>query len=140
MNNDNYNDIDYEEFRVKERGPVFKVIKWTVLFFVAVFALLLVARIYVNDTVPDEAKALLWNENGCAAYSEAQDFYIVEHPLDSYVNKESGEQVVRNNMTEDAYFSFSDVCYAPAVSQLQLTLRYNVSTLDHVKNDLKCEK
>ncbi|MBQ8697015.1 MAG: hypothetical protein IJ519_04775 [Clostridia bacterium] len=141
MNNDNYNDIDYEEFRVKERGPVFKVVKWITLTLVGILCVLLVMRIFVNNNVPEEAKRLLWDEAGYSAYTlDPEGFEIVSHPLDSYVIKETGEQVVRNNMTADAYFSFSDVCYAPKADQLQLTLRYNVSTLEHVKKDLELEE
>lgn len=137
MNNDNYNDIDYEEFREKKHGPVFRVFKWITLTLVGVLSLLLILRIYINNNVPKEASEILWDEAGYAAYTAAPDaFKLIAHPLDSYVIKETGEQVVRNNMTADAYFSFSDVCYSETVDQVQLTVRYNVSTLEHVKNDL----
>ncbi len=137
MNNDNYNDIDYEEFRQKKRGPVFKTIKWITLCVVGILGILLIMRIYLNNNVPGEASEILWDEEGYAAYTADPDgFRLVSHPLDSYVIKDTGEQVVRNNMTADAYFSFSDVCYSDTVDQVQFTLRYNVSTLDHVKKDL----
>jgi len=141
MNNDNYNDIDYEEFRIKERGPVFKTFKWITLTLVGILCVLLLMRIFINNNVPEEAKAILWDEAGYAAYkADPEGFELISHPLDSYVIKGTGEQVVRNNMTPDAYFSFSDVCYAPSADQVQLTLRYNVSTLEHVKKDLELEE
>lgn len=140
MNNDNYNDIDYDEFRVKERGPVFKTFKWITLTVVGILCVLLVMRIYVNNNVPKEASAILWDEAGYAAYTADPDgFELISHPIDSYVIKETGEQVVRNNMTADAYFSFSDVCYSTSADQVQLTVRYNVSTLEHVKKDLELD-
>lgn len=140
MNNDNYNDIDYDEFKVKERGPVFRVFKRIMAAVTAVLAILLIMRIYVNNNVPKEASAVLWDDTGYAAYAADPDgFQLISHPIDSYVIKETGEQVVRNNMTADAYFSFSDVCYSTSAEQVQLTLRYNVSTLEHVKRDLELE-
>lgn len=141
MNNDNYNDIDYEEFRIKERGPVFKTFKWITLTLVGILAVLLLMRIFVNNNVPKEAKEILWDGAGYTAFAaDPEGFELISHPLDSYVIKGTGEQVVRNNMTADAYFSFSDVCYAPSVGQIQLTFRYNVSTLEHVKKDLELDE
>ena len=140
MNNDNYNDIDYEEFRVKEHGPVFKTFKWITLTLVGILAVLLLMRIFANNSVPKEAKVLLWDEAGYEAYAADPDgFELYSHKLDSYVIKGAGEQVIRNNMTADAYFSFTDVCYSPTADQIQLTLRYNVSTLEHVKDDLELD-
>lgn len=136
MDNDNYNDIDYEEFKPKQHGPVFKVFRGICLFFVALFCVFLAARMHINNNVPADAKQLLWDEQAYAAYTaDPGSVKIYDHPLGSYIHPVSGDDVIRNTMTADAYFSFSDVCYSPSLSQVQLTLRYNVSTVDYLMAD-----
>lgn len=137
MDNDNYNDNYYEEFVPKQRGKVYKTFRAIALVLVALFAVFLVARMHINNTVPAGARPLLWNSVSLDALeSDPQNFAIYKHELGSYVDVDTGKDVIRNKMTADAYFSFSDGCYTPAAKQFQLTVRYNVSTVDFVSHRL----
>ena len=133
MDNDNYNDFDYSELNPKKRGPVFRIFKYILLSMAILFGVFLIARIHVNNTVPDEAKKLLWNREAVDALQNtgAENFPVIAHDLATYSTSE-GKRVLRNTITDDAYFSFSHVQYMPLVNQIQLTVRFNESTIGHM--------
>ncbi len=136
MDHDNYNDNDYEEFLPKAHGRVYRVFRAIALTLTALFCVFLAARIHINNTVPRDARIILWDESAYDAYQEdPEGFALVSHPLGSYTDPDTGKNVIRNTMTADAYFSFSDVCYAPDSGQIQLTVRYNESTVGHLMED-----
>ena len=135
MDHDNYNDNDYEEFLPKEHGKVFRVFRVIALTLTALFCVFLAARIHINNTVPRGARQLLWDQSAYDAYlADPEHFVLTDHPLGSYIDPD-GKNVIRNTMTADAYFSFSNVCYAPQIGQIQLTLRYNESTVGNLMQD-----
>ncbi|MCI8589285.1 MAG: hypothetical protein HFE77_01005 [Clostridiales bacterium] len=133
MDNDNYNDYDYSELDPKKRGPIFRIFKYIFLFLAILFGVFLIARIHVNNTTPEEAKKLLWNEEAIDALHKEgpETFSVIEHNLSTYITAE-GKRILRNPMTDDAFFSFSHVQYMPSVNQIQLTVRFNESTIDRV--------
>ncbi|MCI8332162.1 MAG: hypothetical protein HFE78_05000 [Clostridiales bacterium] len=133
MDNDNYNDYDYSELDPKKRGPVFRVFKYILLLMAILFGVFLIARIYVNNTTPEEARTLLWTQEAIDVLREEgkENFSVIEHNLSTY-NTSEGKRVLRNTMTDDAYFSFSHVQYMPSANQIQLTVRYNESTINHM--------
>ena len=133
MDNDNYNDFDYSELNPQKRGPIFRIFKYILLSMAILFGVFLIARIHVNNTVPKEAKELLWNREAFDVMQNAGDenFPVIEHNLTTY-NTAEGKRVLRNTMTDDAYFSFSHVQYLPSVDQIQLTVRFHESTIDRM--------
>jgi len=108
-------------------GKIFKTIIVVGIF---LFCAMFILRIGLADYYPAEAKAILDNEALKAAYSEnggkAPEAFLQE-PVTPYDNKER------------AHFFFNYFVYIPDAKQVQLTLRYNNSTLEDIKNDMKLD-
>ncbi len=75
-----------------------------------------------ND--PDAMQHVIWNECAAAAYQADPDaFEIWEQEPDAYI-------------TGDGRFWISNIIYLPQAKQMQLTIKYNNSTLKYLRQDI----
>ena len=78
-------------------------------------------RIYTNDHDPKAAKNIVWDGAMTKAYEKSPETFKV------YTQK------ISDYITPDGYFSVGHLRYFDSVSKLQLTLKYNRSTLKYLK-------
>ncbi len=134
-NYDDYTDPEEENgydaiYGTKKITP-WKIIKKAVKYFfiligVTVFVSLLLRIFIAGDT--NFSKAFLWTERSITAYNEnpeSFDVYYYKRP---------------DNISLDGKFSASSVYFIPSISQIQLTVRYNNSTIDKLIKDYNLEK
>lgn len=108
-------------------GKIFKTIIVVGVFIVCAMFIL---RIALADYYPARAKAILDNEALESAYSENGGLpprAYLQEPVTPYDNKEK------------AHFFFNFFVYIPDADQVQLTLRYNNSTLEDLKKDMELD-
>ncbi|MBQ8718882.1 MAG: hypothetical protein IJY66_06420 [Clostridia bacterium] len=134
-NRPSLDDLDDEAVRHPERYPnktltrIGKVIKW---FFVSLAALVFVVmiwRINTMESVPANMKALTMNDRLYAAYLQSGE--------DLRMITQSKLDPVSTNEEAYGYFWIADSVIIPDAQQLQLVVRYNNSTLEHLADDFK---
>ncbi len=133
-NYDDYTDPDeqngYDAIYGTKKITPWKIIKKTVklslkLIGITVFVSLLLRIFIAGDT--SFSKTFLWTEQSITAYNKNPDDF------DVYYYKRP------DNISQGGKFSASNVYFIPSISQFQLTVRYNDSTLDKLMTDYKLE-
>lgn len=99
-------------------GWSFKALFWLVI--IAINAIVLWRVFFSGD--PSSIKPLLANENTAAAYEK-------------YGNELRLEVQQQRTITESGKFSVTDCVFIPEARQIQITVRYNNSTLKKLKED-----
>lgn len=103
---------------------VLKFIGFSLVLFIYLFFFLRICS--SGDT--QIAKRLIWTETMIAAYQNDPDnFSVYELEVPSYI-------------TENGYFAASNVRYVEATGGIQVTIRYNNSTLNALQTELKIEE
>lgn len=107
-----------------------KILKTVLVTGIFLFCGMFILRIGLSDYYPAAAKEVLVNDALSAAYSEdgSAPQAFTQDPVTPYDNKDR------------AHFFFKFLVVVPEAKQLQLTLRYNDSTLEDIQNDLKLDK
>lgn len=102
-----------------------KILKTVLVTGIFLFCGMFILRIMLSDYYPAEAKGTLENTVLSAAYGEdgTPPEAFLQDPVTPYDNKER------------AHFFFNYFVLIPEAKQIQLTLRYNNSTLEDIKND-----
>lgn len=105
-----------------------KIIKYALktlfwLFIITVNAIILWRVFFSGD--PSDIKKLAVNENLAAAYEENGDLTLVRQK--------------QRTITSSGLFSVTDALYIPEAKQVQIVVRYNNSTLRHLKEDFSLD-
>lgn len=134
-NYDDYSDLyqkdEYEALYGTNKITPWKVIKKTFKILVKIFAVLFMAALLYRIFLTGDtafSKKFLWTESSISAYNKSPEEFK------SYYYKRP------NNMTEDGKFSASNIYFTPSISQFQITIRYNDSTLRKLADEYKLEK
>lgn len=99
----------------------FKTVILAISFFIYAF---FVFRLCSTQDAPESVSAIVWNDTARAAYLAAPgEFQILSQEPSSII-------------TEDGRFWISNVVYLPQAKQLQLTIKYNDSTLKYLREAL----
>ena len=101
-----------------------RVLKIIGIIFIVLIYAILAYRLITGLGVPDKAKKMLWTPSDIAAYEESGSNLTI------YVQEPEAQ------FGNDGHFSIYLVKYIPETSQIQLTLRYNRSTIADLKSDL----
>lgn len=72
-----------------------------------------------------EISNIVWTEEALAEYNKRPDSFVVDY-YDVYED---------HYFTEDGYFSVSKIRYMPDISQWQMTVRYNKSSIENLSLD-----
>lgn len=106
-----------------------KILKTVLITGIFLFCGMFILRIMLSEYWPAEAKAVYENSVLDAAYSEEglPPEAFLQTPVTPYDNKNK------------AHFFFNHFVVIPDAKQIQLTLRYNDSTLEDIKNDMKLD-
>ena len=106
-----------------------KILKTVMITGIFLFCGMFILRIILSDYWPAEAKEIYANSVLDAAYSESglPPEAFTQDPVTPYDNKDR------------AHFFFRFFVLIPDAKQIQLTLRYNDSTLEDIKNDMKLD-
>ncbi|MBR5322691.1 MAG: hypothetical protein IKU48_04015 [Clostridia bacterium] len=117
--NDNNDDNEYNALSGK-KITVGKIIKKTLLYSLRISAFLVIAillwRIFSGEP-PKNMKELIFTEATAQSITENPDSFIAYH----YIHED--------NLTPDGKFAVSHVYYIPSEKQVQVTVRYNNSTI-----------
>ena len=122
--------LEDEEF--KSRSFIRKVFSFRALkFAIKACGYLLVISVFVilfwrifSSRIPGKAAELIWTETSYAAYEEyGSDLLIYTQDVGKVFDK-------------DGKFSIYELRYIPATEEIQLTIRYNKSTLDVLAEEL----
>ena len=84
-------------------------------------------RVFISSRPPKEMKRLAANEALCAAYATHGD------ALELYTQEQGSVTRGDNNY---GYFGITRFVFIPQASQVQVTFRYNNSTLEQIQKDL----
>lgn len=99
----------------------FKTVILAISFFIYAF---FIFRLCSTQDAPESVASVVWNDTTRAAYAAApDDFQILSQDPVTII-------------TDDGRFWISDVVYLPQAKQLQLTIKYNDSTLKYLKEAL----
>ena len=101
-------------------------------FRVLVFSIigLLLWRVFLSDRIPKDMKTLLVNDATYEAYvAEGEDVRLYTQTQD---------KLIVNGDTA-GYFWVSQAVFVPEAAQVQILVRYNNSTLDHIAEDFKLD-
>jgi len=99
----------------------FKTVILAISFFIYAF---FIFRLCSTQEAPESVSSVVWNDTTRAAYAAAPDeFQILSQEPSTFI-------------TENGRFWISDVVYLPQAKQLQLTIKYNDSTLKYLKQAL----
>ena len=102
-----------------------KILKYAVYSFIAFIFLFFFWRIYTSGHDPKNLKRVEWNDALAQVYEDdAEQFRI-------YTQGDG------NVMSDDGYFMTNYMHYIPDAKQLQVTLKYNRSTLRFLAQNLK---
>ncbi|MBQ6702046.1 MAG: hypothetical protein IJN17_03740 [Clostridia bacterium] len=133
-NYDDYHDPDEEDSYdaiYGKKNSKRKIIKKILLYTLRITTLLVFAvlfwRIFSGDS-PDSMKKFLWTESSIEQYNKSPEDFKVYH----YKHKD--------NLSAEGKFSASEVYFVPSIGQLQVTVRFNNSTLDKVVEEYKLEE
>ena len=134
-NRPSLDELDDEAIRHPERYPnpilakVGKVIKWFFISLAALVFVVMIWRINTMESVPADMKALTMNDRLYAAYLQGGE--------DLHMITQSKLDPVSTNEEAYGYFWIADAVIIPDAQQLQLVVRYNNSTLEHLASDFK---
>ena len=99
----------------------FKTVILAISFFIYAF---FIFRLCSTQDAPESVSSIVWNETARAAYTADPDgFQILKQEPSTII-------------TDNGRFWISDVIYLPQAKQLQLTIKYNDSTLKYLKEAL----
>lgn len=99
----------------------FKTVILAISFFIYAF---FIFRLCSTQEAPESVASVVWNDTTRAAYAAAPDeFQILSQEPSTFI-------------TENGRFWISDVVYLPQAKQLQLTIKYNDSTLKYLREAL----
>ncbi len=99
----------------------FKTVILAISFFIYAF---FIFRLCSTQDAPKSVSSVVWNETARAAYAADPDgFQILSQEPSTFI-------------TDDGRFWISNVVYLPQAKQLQLTIKYNDSTLKYLKEAL----
>lgn len=142
MENDHWSDGG-----TKPKSRAGKIVRYIALSLVVLVYGLLMFRIFIKSD-PESAKCFIWTEDSLAAYNSAPDsFEILTQKIATY-QKEIGkddnglpicETVTYNDITSDGSFTISNFLYVPATGELTITVRYNRSALESLKEECGLE-
>lgn len=145
MDNENMSNDYYSDGSHKPKSRVGKILRWAGLAIVLLVYVLLFFRIYIKGN-PKSASEFLWTPEAVAAYKlEGENFVVKTQKIESY-NKILGydennvpivERVIYNDITGDGSFQISELMYVPSTKEVQVTLRFNRSSLDKLKDEYK---
>ena len=100
----------------------FKTVILAISFFIYAF---FIFRLCSTQDAPESVSSIVWNETTRAAYAADPDgFQILTQEPSTFI-------------TDNGRFWISDVVYLPQAKQLQLTIKYNDSTLKYLKEALE---
>ena len=99
----------------------FKTVILAISFFIYAF---FIFRLCSTQDAPKSVSSIVWNETTRAAYAaDPEGFQILSQEPSTII-------------TDDGRFWISNVVYLPQAKQLQLTIKYNDSTLKYLKQAL----
>lgn len=106
-------------------GKIAKITLKTLILGISLFIYaFFIFRLCSTQEAPESVSSVVWNETACAAYAADPDgFQILTQEPATFI-------------TDDGRFWISDVVYLPQAKQLQLTVKYNDSTLKYLKQAL----
>ena len=100
----------------------FKTVILAISFFIYAF---FIFRLCSTQDAPESVSSVVWNDTARAAYAADPDgFQILSQEPSTFI-------------TDNGRFWISDVVYLPQAKQLQLTIKYNDSTLKYLKEALE---
>lgn len=107
-----------------------KILKTVLICGIALCCAVLIFRIAIADHYPADVTAVIENSVLNAAYGENGEAPIAftQTPITPYDNEEKG------------HFFFNSFLCIPDAKQVQVTLRYNDSTLEDIKTDMSLEE
>lgn len=121
---------DWEEYSKRYISPtrrtIGKIAKWALIGVVVLVNVLVFWRILFSDIVPKEAKTLTVNDAVYAAYEAADGALTLYTQTNDPVSWEGDTR---------GYFWVSQAVFVPDARQVQVLIRYNNSTLEHIKED-----
>ena len=99
----------------------FKTVILAISLFIYAF---FIFRLCSTQDAPESVSSIVWNETARAAYAADPDgFQILSQEPSTFI-------------TDNGRFWISDVVYLPQAKQLQLTIKYNDSTVKYLKEAL----
>lgn len=110
---------------MSKAGKIAKITFKTVILAISLFIYsFFIFRLCSTQDAPKSVSSVVWNETARAAYAADPDgFEIFAQEPSTFI-------------TEDGRFWISDVVYLPQAKQLQMTIKYNDSTLKYLKEAL----
>ena len=100
----------------------FKTVILAISFFIYAF---FIFRLCSTQDAPKSVSSIVWNDTARAAYAADPDgFQILSQEPSTFI-------------TDNGRFWISDVIYLPQAKQLQMTIKYNDSTLKYLKEALE---
>ena len=136
MDNDYYSDGD-----VKPKSRVGKVFRYVGLALIVLVYGLIMFRIFIKSD-PKEAKSFIWTDKSVAAYENNKDgFDVFSQKIRTYQRQigedENGipqyETVTYNDITSDGTFRVSNMIYVRTTKELIVTVRYNRTAVEALK-------
>ncbi|MBQ7821385.1 MAG: hypothetical protein IJ391_03790, partial [Clostridia bacterium] len=117
-NTSNKTDIQRSKpMRFFRKLTIGKIFKFIAVFLIAAVYVLLIGRMLLARNY-GIMNRYVWTENALYEYSASpESFSVMSHQLSESID-------------EDGYYHISNYTYVPEISELQITVRYNNSTLD----------
>ena len=114
-----------KEFSMSKAGKVAKITFKVVVLGISLFIYsFFIFRLCSTQDAPKSVSSIVWNETTRAAYqANPEEFQILSQEPSTFI-------------TDNGRFWISDVVYLPQAKQLQLTIKYNDSTLKYLKEAL----
>lgn len=125
-NYDDYNDLNEESEYDPKPSKTGKIIKKTLLYTLRIASFFVIALLFwriFSGGDPKSMQKFLWTEETIESYQNDPDSFKAYY----YRHKD--------NLTTDGKFAASYVYYVPSEKQIQITLRYNDSTLEKLMRD-----
>lgn len=99
--------------------------------FICILAVVIIVGVFLMFALSKDGDIsnIVWTKEALDAYKEMPEDFTVEY----YSEYEE------HYFTEDGYFSVSKIRYIPSISQWQMTVRYNKSTLKYLTEDYGIE-
>ncbi len=137
MNNDYYSDGD-----MKPKSKIGKIFRWIGILLILLVYLLLMFRIFIKGD-PKSAKQFLWTSDTVAAYErDPSSFNVYTQKIQSfsYPTGEKDKNGVDmyetrtyNDITSGGSFMISNLIYVESAKELQITVRFNRSSVEKVQ-------
>ncbi len=110
---------------MSKAGKIAKITFKTVILAISLFIYsFFIFRLCSTQDAPKSVSSVVWNETARAAYAADPDGFEIY------------AQEPATFITDDGRFWISDVVYLPQAQQLQMTIKYNDSTLKYLKEAL----